>query len=273
MSRLALPRKLGIARNLRLGALGTARSPAPVLWTPGNLGASLVAWWDANQGVVLSGSNVTSWTDRTGGFVANGGVSPTFSATARNGTPGLTFDGSTQYLTFTPTGFPAGNTARAIAVAGYAASTGGDYAFSYGIENAQNLVAILGSTTTPFPIQGYDGVSNPAASEDWAAIDRFVLFGMDGSSGGTWNIDSNPDEAFSFTTNTILSVGFIGSYIGAGVATFNGVIQQIVVANRALTSSEKAKIAGWESWYDGKAGSSLPIGSPYKSRPPYVSDP
>ena len=39
------------------------------------------------------------------------------------------------------------------------------------------------------------------------------------------------------------------------------------------TTSERQKMEGWESWYDGKAGANLLAGHPCKSRVLYVSDP
>lgn len=257
--------------QLTLTGAGIGGGPAPVLWTPANY-TGTIAWWDANSGLSLTGSSVNSWTDQVGGIVALPGVAPGYSATARNGTPGLTFDGSSQHLAFSPTGLPAGNTARAIAIGGYAVSTGGNFAISYGLNNAGNFFAVLGSTTSPFAVQGYDGITPVTATEDWGAVDRFVLFSLNGSGVGTMDIDGNPDENFSFTTNTILSLGYIGAYIAAN-NTWNGVIQQIVVTNSYPSANTKACLAGWESWYDGKAGSNLPVGSPYKSRPPYTTDP
>ena len=65
-------------------------------WSPLSLGASLLAWWDASQGVSLSGSQVTAWADRKSGYSAAQGTSaarPLWSATGFGGKPGLTFDG------------------------------------------------------------------------------------------------------------------------------------------------------------------------------------
>lgn len=77
------------------------------------LGASLLAFWDAERSstLTLSGSSVTTWTDRKAGYAptqAVGGSKPAYSATSFNGRPGLTFDGADDYLELGSVPFPAG---------------------------------------------------------------------------------------------------------------------------------------------------------------------
>jgi len=70
-------------------------------WSPVDLGASLLAWWDASEGVSLSGSQVTAWADRKSGYSVTQGTSaarPLWSATSFGGQPGLTFDGTDDLL-------------------------------------------------------------------------------------------------------------------------------------------------------------------------------
>lgn len=83
-------------------------------YSPLDLGSTLLAWWDASQGVTVSGSAVTAWRDRRNGYVVAQGASanrPTWSATGFNGAPGLTFDGTDDYLELasTPATFPTGS--------------------------------------------------------------------------------------------------------------------------------------------------------------------
>lgn len=82
-------------------------------WSPLALGSSLLAWWDAEQGVSLSGSAVTAWTDRKGGYTVSPGAAstrPAFGATSFNGAPGLTFDGSDDYVEMASQPFVSGAT-------------------------------------------------------------------------------------------------------------------------------------------------------------------
>lgn len=249
------------------GSLG-GTGPALVPWTPLNLGAALVAWWDAQASSTLnlSGSNVTSWTDKVAAVVATqAGVAPTFSATARNGKPGLSFNGTTQRMTFTPTGFPSGSAAVTAAVAAF--GNGSQFAFIFGSNpgGSQTMFGVAAGPNVSF----YDGVNSLPSIENWTSVDRFAVIGLSGSA-GTLNVDGNAQETFTDAGVGIgTTTGVIGAFINqAGLWT--GVIQQIVVMNRTLTSTEQDKLAGWESWYDGKAGSNLPVGHPYKSAAPHL---
>src|SRR5208337_3732680 len=67
------------------------------LWTPVQLGAQVVGWWDASNfpSITQAGGIVSQWASLAGGITANaiGPARPGYSATARNGKPGLTFNG------------------------------------------------------------------------------------------------------------------------------------------------------------------------------------
>lgn len=251
----------------------------PAFWTPLNLGASLVAWWDAQNtaNIALSGSNVTSWTDKQSGIVASQGTGasqPTWSATARNGKPGLAFAGA-QVLAFNPALLPGGASPRNISVASFfngAQGGGGGYPFLYGPNSitAGTLLDFAGDNTGIFM---FDGATVFRPAESSANLDRFMMIDVSGTTSANWLIDGNAAENFALAVNTGLSVGFVGSYQTGTSGMFTGITQQIVVCNRALTASEVNKMAGWESWYDGKAGANLPGGHPYKSRAPFVTDP
>lgn len=70
-------------------------------WTPNELSGSILAWWDAGAGITVTGAGVSSWVDRKKGYTlvqATDGARPAYSATGFNGSPGLTFDGTADYL-------------------------------------------------------------------------------------------------------------------------------------------------------------------------------
>ena len=82
-------------------------------WSPADLGTSLLAWWDASQGVTLSGSQVTAWVDRESGYSVTQGTAaarPLWSATSFGGEPGLTFDGTDDLLNMESLPFMSGAT-------------------------------------------------------------------------------------------------------------------------------------------------------------------
>lgn len=82
-----------------------------VMWSPEDLGSSLLAWWDASRGLTLVGSRVSGWADVKNGYNPVQAVSatrPTFSATSFNGAPGVFTDGVDDYLEMASQPFPAG---------------------------------------------------------------------------------------------------------------------------------------------------------------------
>lgn len=65
-------------------------------WTPASLGADLVAWYKADAGLTLSGTDVTSWADQSGNGVTltpSGTGVITYNATGFNSLPTLEFPG------------------------------------------------------------------------------------------------------------------------------------------------------------------------------------
>lgn len=82
-------------------------------WVPTDLGDSLIAWWDASEGVSLSGSQVTAWADRKSGHSVTQGTAaarPLWSATSFGGKPSLTFDGIDDLLNMESLPFMSGAT-------------------------------------------------------------------------------------------------------------------------------------------------------------------
>jgi len=87
----------GLSLSPTLSLSGGAGASAPA-WAPADLGASLLAFWDAERAdlLTLATAAVTTWTDAT----ANGyaitqsttSAKPTYSATSFNSRPGVTFD-------------------------------------------------------------------------------------------------------------------------------------------------------------------------------------
>lgn len=257
-----------------MGRVG-GRSGASALWDPSK-DAVFIAWWDAQS---LSSSPVASWTDRIGGTVASqatGANQPTWSATARNSKPGLNFlAASSQLLNFTPTGFPSGSAALSVGVAGFAVAGGFfNCAFAYGANTGSGTIRFRldGSGTTNTQISlGPSSLTGTA----WAGTDQMSVVTIPAGATPTGSLYQDGNAATTLVMGTsalttdIASIGAISS----GGNYWNGTIQQVIAANAVLTTSQRQKLEGWESWYDGKAGANLPGGHPYKSRAPFVSDP
>lgn len=89
---------LGLRLSTGVSSPPSARSPT---FSPLILGSRLLAWWDASQGITVTGSGVSSWIDRKNGYElvqATDASRPAWSATGFNGFPGLTFDGTADFL-------------------------------------------------------------------------------------------------------------------------------------------------------------------------------
>ena len=202
-----------------------------VAWTPLNL-PSLVAWWDAQDAahISLSGSNVTSWTDKKGGVVASQGTGanqPTWSATARNGKPGITFaSASSHHLAFTPTGLPSGSGNSWIALAGQSTNAGFGYAFSYGGNGTAGDRRSVGANNSgPQVYADYDSRSN-ASAVLWSNTDRFVEAYYNGTAASIVVDGGSPANA-TFSISTPLTFGQIGAEASSagGGAYWSGVSQ------------------------------------------------
>lgn len=140
-------------------------------WTPLNLGAKLLLWWDAEDAdsLTLAGSAVTAWEDKSAGFAvaqATGASQPAYSATAVNGRPGIVFDGVADHLTNagTPSKVAAGQAREwwCLATQTRAAGAGGANIVvrqGSGVVSAAQLGRIVDNTTT-----GYVGNGTTAST-------------------------------------------------------------------------------------------------------------
>lgn len=76
-------------------------------WTPADLGAKLIAWWDAEDAdtLTLSGGLAVEWIDKVNGITlvqSLAGQRPVYSDTSFGGRPALSFDGLDDFLAVTP---------------------------------------------------------------------------------------------------------------------------------------------------------------------------
>ncbi len=240
-------------------------------WTPLNLSASLVAWWDAQYlpGLTFNVSNISAWTDRKSGIVASQGTGanqPAWSATARNGKPGATFAGA-QNLPFGSNAvIPTGTSASFLAVAAFANTSGvASSATGYGVFTTAQLRAIQKSGSNVIVVTDFGtDITDGAWSNTDAFIEALYLSAtVTGWVDGTANIGPS---AMGFNTNG--NAGAIGAAVTGNM--FAGVVQQVLILNAAPSTCQRQKLEGWESWYDGKAGSNLPSNHPYKNAAPIL---
>jgi hypothetical protein len=249
-------------------------------WTPYELGSAVVDWYDARDAATItkSGSAVSAWNSKKGtgrgADQGNASFQPVYSSTARNGKPGVTFDGTADYLLQTEaTGLPAGNEAVAVAAQVYAPVGMADFKYFFSVGNATSSYALgSGSGGLARWQQGGNFQQSPALP----GADRSIVFYA--PAGGTVNMtgsvdgDQTPKVASIARTNFASPTRIVlGGQANTGdtVGSFAPVtLQEVLLINRELTQTETDKLHGYLSWKWGLNGSNLEAGHPYKNARP-----
>lgn len=274
---------MGLTKSLS-DSVTPSDSISPVLtsgssWTPAVLGAAVVGWWDASDAATLTigSGSVSSWASKVGGITADNATfatQPTYSATARNGLPGVEFVGtSSQILNISSTaGFPDGSEAASVAVVAFGSTNAytNQGWFYYGLVGAGNG-RVLGYNNSGNKVWA-DNIAqnNIASAEDWYNHDRVVAWVEPaGASPAAYiTVDGGSPQTTVTSAGTPAVVQANGA-IGAipGLTFTSGIIQEIVLTNTVLTTAERQKLEGYLAWKWGQQGN-LDAGHPYKSAAP-----
>ena len=229
----------------------------PICATVPNQISGLSVWLDAadSSTVILSGSNVTRWNDKSGNgynFTTTSGA-PTYSPTT-----GIYFNGVTPDILGTSSAITvtAGVTSLFIIAKVTAINSNFDYIFVFGGNGADNSLRYNGGQT----FNGNDIFYN----ETWY---------LNGTVGGTslprsiFNNYSLIDGIINLSalTNLQISTTFNGR-------SFSGYIQECILFSTALTTSQRQQIEGYLAWKWGLQGN-LPGSHPSSgpSLPSYFS--
>lgn len=228
--------------------------------------SGVIGCWNADEGVVKSGSAVTSWTDQSSsatvlGLNVSGSeptpTSPTFGASSYGGKAGLTFTASSgNYLASTGAvaGWP-GSTMLSVFMAATLTSNAAVFARGVSFVSA-------GHTDPSFP----DSVAAILRNNNTQAIEAF----LDGAAAGSYSITYSTASRFGVTINgaTIntylnnvsqasgsgggsMNLGSttpqvcVGDCNGGASAFWDGVIRRIVVTNTVVTSTDRSNIDTW----------------------------
>lgn len=207
-----------------MAAIASTTIKEGVGWTPLVLGSDLLAWWDAGAGISLSGSSVTAWADRKGGYLAEQSLSgsrPLWSETSFNGAPGVTFDGNDDEVTCT-------------AAALLAALPTGAAAGELWLVGQQSELAVSGSITKiAMAYGGADGFSRRAIGRGRpSTVNRALV-----SVGVSGLINTPTDETVDFSSRHLVR-GVIGNgatiYVDGGPGTS--------VAGASTTSAARLRL-------------------------------
>jgi hypothetical protein len=239
------------------------RSSSSVAWQPTNLGSALVAAYDPTNATTItqSGGVVSQMNDISGNgkhlVQATGANQPGYSATAFMGKPGLTFNGTTQYMSVGSMNI--GTTKFAVFAylqQHYGSATNARFmGYESGVGTAdfsspQNAILIVNNGGSTDNISGYRG----------SVKSTFFVSGIEPTDGGFYRIASVWDSAFhtiyadnqaqtavadaagSLTTGGTIR---LGAYVTNGAANWKGSCGRILLMNRDPTSGERASIDNW----------------------------
>jgi hypothetical protein len=227
----------------------------------------IALWLDAADASTIVGtaSLVNEWKDKSGNGLnatKNTDVAPTYSSTGFNGLPGVLFNFSTTRL-HTPSISPTpvlssnGTDTTIFAVVNW---VGGVNGILLGLDSTPaNFMVFVpwtfptGGATNMFVDLGYyarfgDSVvlSHPSSTPLIFSITRS---GLNGSIYVNGNIHaSSTTLPLTATFGTTIQTLGIGSASPADTRVFNSYIGEILIYNRALTTSEREKVEGYLAW-------------------------
>jgi hypothetical protein len=249
-------------------------------WTPTELGTDVVGWFDADDDTTITQVSgvVSAMASKASNFSASQGTAgfrPGYSATGRNGKPAILFDGTNDCLAFTPpASFPDGTEAYTMICVGYNDGTGvfttynGKTIFQYG-SGTSVLRGIDRNGTGSAAANVDDTYVNNVG--DWDAKDAMVLVEKAAGASALATVYVNDNATGTGTTGAgslSASAGRIGANVVQTTTAFwPGSIQEILVINRVLTTTERQKMFGYLAHKWGLTAL-LPADHPYKSAPP-----
>jgi hypothetical protein len=236
----------------------------PPAWTPADLGADLVGWYDASDSgtLTLSGSEVTQWDDKSGGgYDLSQGTSarrPIYGATSFNSSyPGLTFN--TSSLATGVGAFAGFNTITSFSVFFVCTVTsgiaGGGRLISLSRNNdfdytdARDFMIYWSGGTYTITTYRAAGLSSISMSADNPSAVGSICDGVN----NTMYIDNSAGSPVGVTA----TVGDgsdtlrIGEAVMLSSEYWKGVISEVVLVKKALDSTERSDL---QSYFAAKWG-------------------
>jgi hypothetical protein len=231
-------------------------------------------WLDASDSstIILSGSNVTTWKDKSGnGNDATASSIPTLSTInsiqAMNMTNGPYFTGPVSITTSTMTCFAVANTTRALPntirdqrlVSLVSAGNDGDKIDSaIGLYNSSSAnTSAIGTYRNSL----YGPAVAISSNSPFIAVSQY-----DGTNVSLWRNGTAGNPVTSTGSFAITKYG-IGNQATPTTEYWEGTIGEVIVLNIALTDAQRQQIEGYLAWKWGINGS-LPTNHPYYSAKP-----
>lgn len=264
--------KWGLQGNLVAGHSYISRNPTLSPFRPTDISSSSL-WLDGadRSSIALSGSNVTSWIDKSGnGRNATSVNSPTITTGALNGQSVISFGGTPYMTTTLSLGTTQALTLFTVARPG---SLGG----------FQSVVSInANGATRPFNLMMYatdvgywifsggTGATDGNVSTLLSSTSRYDInanYWSPGSPNGTTQVNIN-GTAYASSTNAPSSLSSTRTLLVAAaqglIERWTGNIAEIILYSATLTTQERQQVEGYLAWKWGLQGN-LPSTHPYKT--------
>jgi methionine-rich copper-binding protein CopC/lysophospholipase L1-like esterase len=254
------------------GATTWSFTTAGDAWTPAEL-PNKALWLDAADAasVVLSGSTVSQWNDKSGNgrnvAQANATYKPNYATASLNGNPAITFDGSDDYLmgNVPDSVFPVNITLVHVFVPLSTASTKG----------MLQIASALGSTS-PWLLQQQ---SSPTQFKHYVNGNYQITETIATSSPCISVLTYSGSQWISWLNGTqgAASTGARGSYPGTSLylgngynGYWNGRFGEVIATTSSLATEDRQKLEGYLAWKWGLQ-TNLPADHPYKNAAPAIT--
>lgn len=239
-------------------SLGLQRRAGAGAFSPADLGASLLAWWDAEDAstLTLDTGTVTTWADKVAALSptqAVAGAKPAYSATGFNGRPVVTFDGVDDILSLASVGLlpTMANACEIWALVdqtALVADTGSRTAFSYGggSNDRRDVRRVVNSAVNRARVMAGNGVTQVTSDNNSVDLSgRHVMRAQISTTTMTITVDATAAGSTAVVPVTGTARLALGGTSTAAPATYwQGGINSILVT-APLTSDQSAALLAY----------------------------
>ena len=250
-----------------IGATATIRAIAYVAGVPGPVSnayicndanalpvpqSGLSLWLRGDFGPIVTGSNVTQWSDLSGSTnnatQATSTKQPTLMIAAINGLPSVKFNGTSQYLGLT-SGFSNLTSGASIFAIISPVGTATKTLFTSANAGPANMISAQ-TINTQAKLNAYNGTTASSVTTATGALtlSKFQLLEAvhNGAASATLSVNAAP--LITGTVQNLINTTRTQNYVGADntAATFwNGQLAELLVYSRSLTATEQAGVEGY----------------------------
>jgi hypothetical protein len=269
---------MGAIYVAEFGNPAAVRSWDPLLY----FGTDLVDWYDASHesSMTLVSGAVSQWVSEIGPKdveQSNSANRPAYSATARNGLPGLTFDGASDVLVGVDvSNVPLGQEAVSYCLQIYGAADVAQFRYAMSDTNVVPNQRMVGAGGSGLPTRFQASGNMSASGSSLTNTDRSVHVSV--PAGATPTVSMAVDGktpntaavAVTAYTPTKKVIGGSGAASDAVGSYFKGTVQEIFTVKRALTAGEIDMVHGYlaHKWQGTRGAVVLQAGHPYLNAPP-----